>query len=814
MGRLLALVALTAVVAAALAAAATPPVRRDYAAVARTVLPPGQNGSLVFDRHTNDQVGLYECLTPLFDRVRAIDLKQCFKDAPLGLRGKPSRTVRPRAGVLVQRDAWGVPHVTGRTAADVAFGAGWVTAEDRGLLLELLRGPARAAALDIPGLSPVELALSGKQLLTSPQAEARIAQQVQLLRKAKPAGPRFLALANAYVAGLNSAFRKAGLPITPYTANDVVAVGALLAARFGANGGSETRRSLFLDALQDRLGAARGRAVFDDLRAADDPEAPVTSPGRFPYALPPESAPGSVVLDDGSYVPLGTAPTTVHARGAASNALLIGARRSKTGRPLLVAGPQVGFFFPEFFLEVDLYGGGFDVRGAMLPGLPLVLIGRGPDFAWSVTSSQGDNVDVFAETLCDGSDRKYLHQGVCREMTTLEAGTLRSSTAPDQRIVLLETVHGVVQGYATVGGRRVALALKRSTRGREVLSALPLLALDTGAVTSARTFVRTLGGMEAMFNFFYADDRDIAHYTAGRLPLRAPGTDPALPTVGTGEYEWRGFLPARGHPQSINPPSGAILDWNSKPAAGFGAADDNWDYGSVQRKDLLTAAVGSGKVDLVRLTGAMNKAATQDLRALEVWPVIAAVLATGPPPGVRAREAADLVTAWRAAGGSRLDRDLDGLVDHPGAAVLDASWPLLARAVVRPVLGDLVERLATLHLVSDDANSQGSAYLSGWYGHVDKDLRTLLRRPVRDAFSTGYCGAGQLDACRASLWSAIAQAVDELSAKQGVDPSAWRASATAERIDFTTGLIRDTMRWANRPTFQQVMSFKGHRPRS
>ena len=30
---------------------------------------------------------------------------------------------------------------------------------------------------------------------------------------------------------------------------------------------------------------------------------------------------------------------------------------------------------------------------------------------------------------------------------------------------------------------------------------------------------------------------------------------------------------------------------------------------------------------------------------------------------------------------------------------------------------------------------------------------------------------------------------------------------------FLPGLIPDTMRWANRPTFQQVNSFDGHRRR-
>jgi hypothetical protein len=198
---------------------------------------------------------------------------------------------------------------------------------------------------------------------------------------------------------------------------------------------------------------------------------------------------------------------------------------------------------------------------------------------------------------------------------------------------------------------------------------------------------------------------------------------------------------------------------------------------------------------------------------MEVWPAIADVLATGPAPGLLERTAADLLTSWRAAGGSRLDRDLDGRVDHPGAAVMDAAWPLIARAVMRPVLGSLVERLAQLHTVSDNANPQGSAYIAGWYGYVDKDLRSLLGRSVQAPYSTRYCGRGDLDACRESLWAAITAACAALTAKHTSDPGTWWADARAERINFTTGLIRDTMAWTNRPTFQQVMSFSGHRRR-
>ena len=133
MRRLPWLVVFAVAFSAAMPAAGQAPERRDYAAVAFNVLPPGQNGSLVFNRNTRDQARLYDCLTPLFDKVRAADLEKCFKRATLGLVGKAARVQRPRPGVVIERDRWGVPHVTGKTAADVAFGAGWATVEDRGL---------------------------------------------------------------------------------------------------------------------------------------------------------------------------------------------------------------------------------------------------------------------------------------------------------------------------------------------------------------------------------------------------------------------------------------------------------------------------------------------------------------------------------------------------------------------------------------------------------------------------------------------------------------------------------------------------------
>jgi hypothetical protein len=236
----------------------------------------------------------------------------------------------------------------------------------------------------------------------------------------------------------------------------------------------------------------------------------------------------------------------------------------------------------------------------------------------------------------------------------------------------------------------------------------------------------------------------------------------------------------------------------------------------VQRADLLNAGVAARRKHTVAsLVAVMNKAATQDLRVVRVLPQIDRVLRTGPAPSARDERILSLLEAWRAKGASRLDRDLDGKIDDPGAAIMDAAWPRMADAVMRPILGPLVGQLAALMPRDDAPNPGGSSYLTGWYGYVEKDLRGFFDPNATTGhgrFATRFCGAGDLGRCRADLWAALDAAGNELEAAQGPDAAAWRADATAERIRFS-GFLPATMRWANRPTFQQVVSFATHRRR-
>jgi hypothetical protein len=209
------------------------------------------------------------------------------------------------------------------------------------------------------------------------------------------------------------------------------------------------------------------------------------------------------------------------------------------------------------------------------------------------------------------------------------------------------------------------------------------------------------------------------------------------------------------------------------------------------------------------MTAAMNAGATQDVRAIDAVPLLTRLLAGSTAPSARAQQMLDLMVAWAkgGAGGSRLDVDLDGKIDDPGAAVMDGAWSKIADAALSPVLGPNLAELATI-----ESRHSLSQY-TGWYQYFDKDIRTLLGDDVKGKFNNRFCGAGDKAACQTAVWAAIDAAGTEIAAAQGsADPSAWRSDANAERIRFTPGLLPTTMRWTNRPSgIQLLMSFKGHR---
>src|SRR4051812_15747018 len=114
----------------------------DYSAPgqAYNVDPPGQYGGFPpFPSYATDQATLYDGLTPLFDQVTNADLPNYFKQNVFGLGNSPlkrTETVPGKPDLVIKRDQYEVPHIEAPTRADVMYGIGWVTAQDRTLLMD------------------------------------------------------------------------------------------------------------------------------------------------------------------------------------------------------------------------------------------------------------------------------------------------------------------------------------------------------------------------------------------------------------------------------------------------------------------------------------------------------------------------------------------------------------------------------------------------------------------------------------------------------------------------------------------------------
>jgi acyl-homoserine lactone acylase PvdQ len=775
----------------------------------------------------NAQALMYDRLTPLGRNVTDAALQPSadgsgfFKSAKLLAPDDPSLITDETitSGALtarIRRDAYGVPHIYSATDDGVLFGAGYVVAADRTLLLDQTRNNGIAGAIDLPGAPAIRLVRELYDYQPTAKVRAEVTrQQDAALKAAGPDGQQVLDDIDTYLVGINKWYAANRPDARRFDRADIYAVNALKAQFLGQGGGQEVENGLFLDAARDKLGAKRGSQAYEDLRQRNDPETTVTTSRAAPHQtrVSVRRPKGLVRIEKGSFKTAGvTLPgagadaASIPARTEASNVLLVNGTRSATGTPIMVGGPQIGYNYPGLTLEMGLYGPTIRARGASSAPFPgYMLIGRGQDFAWTLTSAAADVIDTYAERLCGGSRTRYRYKGKCRRMQSVAAGTIAKG-ADKITARFRRTVHGPVIGYARVAGSRrmVALAQRRSTAGRETTDQIFFQRLTYGRVHSAKQFIAASGATPQTFNSFYVDSDEIAFVTTGRLPVRAKGVNPDLPVDGRGRFEWKGYLAQAKHPQDTNPSSGLLVNWNNKPAKNFPAGDDRWDEGGTQRVDSLLAELArSAKHTPASVLGAANAAATADPRGL-MWPAVAAVLAEGSAPSPLAKSVADQITRWSAGDRSWVDADGNGTIDAPGQAAMEAVWDDLAAAAMCGRLGAALCRALETRQ-SRFQRPPGGMY-GGWHQYMNKDLRTLAGDQVAGRYHLRYCGKGSLAKCAGALWAAIDKGAQAEATRQGTaDPAQWKAAT--KKISFTPLPLVD-MQYTNRPTgIHQVMQF-------
>ena len=152
--------------------------------------------------------------------------------------------------------------------------------------------------------------------------------------------------------------------------------------------------------------------------------------------------------------------------------------------------------------------------------------------------------------------------------------------------------------------------------------------------------------------------------------------------------------------------------------------------GSVGRINLLNFDLKrlqkKGKWSPATVTSAMNAAATQDVRAIVMVPLLAELLRGSTPPSPQAAQMLSLMQQWRAQGGNRLDLNGDGKIDLPGAAIMDTAYTNIVNNVMAARLGESL--LPELNQLAGRWDAPPGGEYDRWYQYFDRDIRGLLAR--------------------------------------------------------------------------------------
>ncbi|GAB3213991.1 penicillin acylase family protein [Marinactinospora endophytica] len=302
------------------------------------ILAPGQNGNATLveilgnrlfgtrPAHSDTQLEPYDDLLHDHPELTDAALGDYFLDASFGVApDQVGREYSPRDDVTVVRDEQhGIPHVYGTTREGTMYGAGYVAAEDRLFLMDLLRHLGRGELTGFAGGAEGNRELEQSLWRGAPYTEADKQAQIDRVAASGERGRQALADVDAYIAGINAyidrAERRRDYPgeyvltghkdaitqageIEHFTPTDVVGIAAMVGLLFGGGGGGEVHSALLRASFQDRYGPQRGVELYDAWRMENDPEAVVTVSGEFPYAQTPREPVGEAIPDPGSVVP-------------------------------------------------------------------------------------------------------------------------------------------------------------------------------------------------------------------------------------------------------------------------------------------------------------------------------------------------------------------------------------------------------------------------------------------------------------------------------------------------------------------------------
>lgn len=441
-----------------------------------------------------------------------------------------------RASVVVNRDALGTTTIEGRSDEDVARALGYVHAQERFFEMDLAR---RAAAGELAALFG-EAALATDRQRRAHRLRARAMAAMEQI-----AGERRHVL-TAYTEGVNAGlaalwarpfpYLVLGQSPVPWRPEDTALVGF---AMFFDLQDESNSRELALWRIREVLPAPLAALLHRD---GTDWDAPLFGQPRGDATLP---GPALVDLRRLPYPNDADAPSAVAEPAApGSNNFAVAGGASVDGRALVADDMHLSLRVPGVWFRARLIhpdhhapGGGVDVSGVSLPGIPAIIVGSNTHVAWGFTNSYGDWLDWVRVDFTDS--RKTAYRTLDGEEPVLRFRE-RIDVAGREPVWLdlRETRWGPLLHDQKDGS---ALALRWTAH-------LPgALDLGLGRMASAGTIDDALAiaanaGIPAQ-NIVVGDRQGrIGWRLAGRLPHRIGECDPTAPLRPLDGCDWNGFL--------------------------------------------------------------------------------------------------------------------------------------------------------------------------------------------------------------------------------------------------------------------------------
>ncbi|MEE8409042.1 MAG: penicillin acylase family protein, partial [Myxococcota bacterium] len=417
--------------------------------------------------------------------------------------------------VEVLTDDWGVPHIYADTAHDLFFAQGFVTARDRMFQMDYNRHGAAGRLCELVGRRE----LPWRDLTVHLKAKTTFDVDVMLrtfgmARSARDSLPMHSQesrdMLTAYAAGVNAYIATGArtlehriLRTDPEPWRELDSLLMLKGIGFELN---FSWRSALVSALLDQADVPEdlARVLWPHYRPGGptivDPEA--WAQVATDLARTREAA--------GAALGMGNAP------GVGSNSFVVAASHSKNGDALAANDTHLVLMAPQPWHEVRLHGGGFDMRGFALTGVPGITIGKTPHHTWGITAGMVQDLDLFVERLHPDDPKRYLTPDGWQTLFEREEEIIVRGEKTEKRTIF-ESRHGpLLETVATEAdaGYRYAVAWTGHRPGRDLDGLLGVWKAESFA--EFRESLRHL--VCPTYNITYAD----------RCPTESPdsGTDP------------------------------------------------------------------------------------------------------------------------------------------------------------------------------------------------------------------------------------------------------------------------------------------------